>query len=96
MIALEVYLNGRKVCTAGDEKLQLVTGGVSLIRSSGEPVPAIHFSVNGLAEADASRGLLSWATRRLAAGDRVEIRIVNCKQADKPQIPAPPSIERLF
>ena len=82
MIAFDVYLNGEKVCTAGNEDLTSVTAAVNFFpkgyrRDKLSPT----LTVDGVASQPEE--FLDWAYRELRVGDRVEIQVVESSTADK-------------
>ena len=82
MIAFDVYLNGEKVCTAGNNDLTSLTATVNLFprRYRRDKLsPTLH--VSGVVSRPEE--LLEWAYRKLRVGDRVEIEVVESSTADK-------------
>jgi len=77
MKALEVSVNGRRVCVAG------VRSGVlaaHVTRTFGEQAEFIHFGVGGLEDDREVR----WAVPKIGVGDEVTIRVVDVPTADPP------------
>jgi hypothetical protein len=77
MKALEVSVNGRRVCVAG------VRSGVlaaHVTRTFSEQAEFIHFGVGGL-EDDRE---VQWAVPKVGVGDEVTIRVVDVTTADPP------------
>src|ERR1039458_9053336 len=94
MIALEVTLNGKRICVAGAEDLAVLTTSVSAVGRLGKKtVPArsdktggeIHYSVGGLtARPDPERDVhLRWkSVAPLRVGDVIQVRILETDKAD--------------
>jgi hypothetical protein len=88
MIAFEVHLNGKKICTAGVGNVGVVT--TSLAWRGPQPYqkggPSIaeylRLDVGGLAN---SGEHLRWLDRKLKQGDVVSIKVVEVDSADKPR-----------
>jgi hypothetical protein len=95
MIALEVTLNGKRVCVAGAEDLAVLTTSVSAVGKLGKKtIPArpdetggeIHYSVGGLtARPDPERDVhLRWkSVAPLHVGDVIQVRILETDKADR-------------
>jgi hypothetical protein len=82
MIAFEVYLNGKKICTAGGDELTSMTAAVSFFpkrykRDNLNPA----LSVSGVVSRPEE--FLEWAHRELETGDKVEIQVVDSLTSDK-------------
>ena len=97
MIALEIFVNGRKVSLAGAEDLSVLTGIVNAVGKLGKKASRgkkahgksndLWLTVGGLTDrADGSLNEhLRWvAHKKLKIGDRVEIRICKATVADSP------------
>ena len=96
MIALEVRLNGKRVCIAGAEDLAVLTTNVSAVGKLGKKtVPArpeetsgeIHYSVRGLtARRDPEKDAhLIWkSVAPLKLGDVIQVRILGTHRPDRP------------
>ncbi|HYG22615.1 MAG TPA: hypothetical protein VEH04_07535 [Verrucomicrobiae bacterium] len=88
MIAFELYLNGKKVCTAGVGDLGvlsscLVWRGAQPYQKGGSPVSEyIKVDVGGLA---GSGEHLWWVERNLKRGEVVAIKVVETDRVDKPR-----------
>ena len=82
MITFDVYLNGEKVCTAGNLELTSLTAAINFF-----PKRYRHdklgptLSVGGVVSQPEE--FLDWAYRELRVGDRVEIQVVESSSADK-------------
>jgi hypothetical protein len=83
MLALEVYVNKVKVCTAGLDELEFVGAQLfSLVNMDGRPDERkLQFSVNGMKD----KKMYSWVHYQMQKGNRVEIRIVDAKKTDEPK-----------
>lgn len=95
MIAVEVFINGNKVCTAGAEDLAVLTAsitasgqlGTKTVHHQSDDPPNLMGRVGGLT----SRGERSedvhcdWYTSySLEIGDTMEIRLVDTTEVDEP------------
>jgi len=95
MIALEVSLNGKRVCIAGAEDLGVLSTHVAACGKLGKKaVPArsddftgeIHYSVGGLTRRkDSAKDVhLSWkSVTPLKVGDVIQVRILETDKADR-------------
>jgi hypothetical protein len=83
MLALEVYVNKVKVCTAGIEEFDAIIAGlVAKLEQDGPPgSPKINFHVSA-SDGDTP---YNWVQYELQVGNRVEIRVVNASKTDKPK-----------
>ncbi|GEM_PF-4687208 len=83
MIALEVYVNKVKVCTAGLEELEFVSAALnSFVNPDGRPDDRkLHFSVLGMKD----KKTYNWIQYEMQKGNRIEIRIVDAKKTDDPK-----------
>jgi len=96
LLALEIFVNGRKVSLAGAEDLSVLTGIVSAVGKLGKKASRgkkahssndLWLSVGGLTDrADGSPNEhLRWVGhKKLKIGDRVEIRVRKATTADLP------------
>ncbi len=88
MIAFEVYLNGKKLCTAGVGELGVVSTnlawrGSQPYENGGSLVPEyLRLDVGGLAN---SGEHLRWINRKLRCGDTLTVKIVESVATDKPR-----------
>ncbi|HEY4415381.1 MAG TPA: hypothetical protein VGO57_06785 [Verrucomicrobiae bacterium] len=81
MRALEILLNGKRLCVAAPGGDGVVISNVVLcspLEKSG--VGSVHFRVGGVCVEQH----LEWVRQSLALGDTVEIRIVETTQPDSP------------
>jgi hypothetical protein len=95
MIALEIKLNGKRICVAGAEDLGVLTAQISAVGKlgkktvsarSGETTSAIFYSVGGLTSlAEAKNDVhLRWkSVAPLKIGDVVEVRILETEKVDR-------------
>jgi hypothetical protein len=88
MIAFEVHLNGKKICTAGVGDLGVLTSslawrGPQPYQKGGPSVAEyLRLDVGGLAQ---SGDHLRWLDRKLKRGDVVSIKVVEADSPDKPR-----------
>jgi hypothetical protein len=88
MIAFEVHLNGKKVCTAGVGDLgvlsTIVTWRGTQPYKKGEQLVAefLTLDAGGLSS---SGEHLRWVGRKIKRGDEVSIKVVEVASADKPR-----------
>lgn len=88
MIAFEVRLNGKKVCTAGVGNAGVLTTslawrGPQPYQKGGPSVAEyLRLDAGGLAD---SGEHLRWLDRRLKRGDVVSIKVVEAHSADEPR-----------
>jgi hypothetical protein len=89
MIAFEIYLNGKKICTAGVGDLgvlstSLAWRGPQPHQKGGKVVPAyLRLDVGGIEDSSAEH--LRWLERKIKRGDLVAIKVVEVALADKPR-----------
>lgn len=88
MIAFEVHLNGKKICTAGVGEVGVLTTSLAWRGpqpyQNGGPSAAeyLRLDVGGLAD---SGEHLRWLDRKLKRGDVLRIKVVEVASADKPR-----------
>ncbi len=88
MIAFEVRLNGRKICTAGVGDLGVLSAclswrGSQPYKKGGSPVPEyLRLDVGGLTALCED---LRWIDRKIKRGDLVTIKVVEVANVDKPR-----------
>src|SRR6516225_7527738 len=88
MIAFEIHLNGRRVCTAGVGNIGVLTTslawrGAQPSNNGGSSIAEyLRLDVGGLKD---SNEHLRWLDRRLRRGDVVTIKVVEADSADKPR-----------
>jgi hypothetical protein len=97
MIALEVSLNGKRVCIAGAEDLAVLSTIVTAVGKLGKKtVPArpdetggeIHYSVGGLtAREDPKKDVhMNWkSVAPLRVGDVIQVKVLESDKADPPR-----------
>ena len=95
MIAFEVSLNGKRVCTAGADDLGVLSAIVSACGKLGkksvphrpdETTGDVYFSVGGLtSRSDAKKDVhMKWkSVAPLAIGDVVQVRVVETDKVDR-------------
>jgi hypothetical protein len=95
MIALEVSLNGKRVCVAGADDLRVLSAHVTACGKLGKKtVPArpddttgeIHYSVGGLtARPDAKKDVhVRWkSVAPLRVGDVIQVKILETEKVDR-------------
>jgi DNA-directed RNA polymerase subunit E'/Rpb7 len=94
MIAFHVYLNSKKVCTAGVPVTGVLSAHVTWVRRSGEQTHSkqspgvkqeLTMDVGGLITP--TDEYVRWADgRALQVGDEVRIKIVEAERVDRPRI----------
>jgi hypothetical protein len=88
MIAFEVHLNGKKVCTAGVGQLGVLSTCLSWRGpqpyQKGGPCVAEYLRLDAGGLADSGEHL-RWLDRKLKRGDVVRIKVVEVDSADKPR-----------
>ena len=81
MRALELYLNGKRLCVASSGEEGLVMSSIALMGAVDAPGSHVaHVRVGGVRE----QQHLEWLRRSLSIGDIVEIRVVDVAQSDPP------------
>jgi hypothetical protein len=88
-IAFEVYLNGKKICTAGVGNMGVLSAvlayrGVQPYEEGGPPVSEyLTLDVGGYLPD--SKEHIRWRERKLKPGDSVTVKIVKAESVDKPR-----------
>ena len=97
MIALEVRLNGKRVCIAGADDLAVLSAHVTACGKLGsrtiptrpdDPTGEMHYSVGGLtARADSKKDVhVKWkSVAPLRVGDVIRVKILETDKADRPK-----------
>ena len=97
MIAFEVHVNGKRVCTAGVGRkgvLSAIASWVSRVgrnRKTGKLLRGkfeeeLSFDVGGLArDPDRASVLLQWMDHGLRVGDEIRIKVLKTSKVDKPR-----------
>jgi len=89
MMAFEVYLNGKKICTAGVGDLgvlstSLAWRGSQPYQKGGRSVPSyLRLEVGGITASSGEH--LRWLGRKIKRGDLVAIKAVEVASVDKPR-----------
>jgi len=87
MLAFEIYINGKKRCTAGIQGPCVLTACLSWVLREPQSRHAkrkeLNLGVGGLVTP--SGGYLDWFQRDLQPGDEVTIRIIETIKVDKPK-----------
>jgi hypothetical protein len=82
MIAFDVYLNGEKVCTAGNNDLTSLTATVNFFpKRYKHDQLSPTLTVGGVVSKPEE--FLDWVHRELRVGDRVEVKVVESSKADR-------------
>ena len=84
MTAFDIYVNGRKVCTAGIPEAGVVTSAITWVAGS-DPKEAedLEFRVGGLVSRTESH--VGWFHRSLSVGDEVRVVVTEALRVSKPQ-----------
>jgi hypothetical protein len=82
MRALEVFVNGQRVCLAGIECDGVMSAHVARVIGGQGRVEKIHLHVGGLEDGVHS----TWSVPPVGVGDEVTIRIVNAPAVDPPSL----------
>jgi len=81
MMAFEVFVNGKKVCTAGVRKPDLMDAMLWLTAEPRE----LSFRLSGLIhQTDDSSEIVNWLKRSLEIGDELTIRVIESEIVDDP------------
>ena len=80
MTALEIQVNGEKVCVAGKEGLNILSAAVTWLKGQG----AWDFRVRGITDQQGYEEHLDWLDRQLQPGDSVTISVVETDASDGP------------
>ena len=89
MIAFEIYINGKKKCTAGIAGPTALTAALTWIsrepaeRGRGRPSKELNLGVGGMGKRKGE--FFEWLQRDLQPGDEVTIRIIEAVKVDKPE-----------
>jgi hypothetical protein len=90
MVTFEVFLNKKKLCTAGIGETGVLTAIVdwtgaavgAKTKRSPQSAQAVKLSVGGLVGKKSEH--LHWSDRRLKVGDEVRIRVSEAQRASRP------------
>ncbi len=87
MLAFEIYINGKKKCTAGIRGPCALTAALSWVlrerAAPGRKRKELNLGVGGLVSR--SDEFLQWLQSDVQPGDEVSIRIVEAAKVDKPK-----------
>jgi hypothetical protein len=81
MIAFEVHINGKKICTAGLDSPGVVSQVLNWVKGP-KGKPYMEFRIGGLVSKTSTN--IGWDSRKMKVGDDVRIVLVETKKADKP------------
>lgn len=81
MTALEVQVNGQKVCVAGKEGLNILSVAVTWLKTR----KVWDFRVRGITDQKGFEEHLNWLDRQLSPGDSITIAVVETNGSDEPQ-----------
>ena len=82
MICYEVSVNGKRVCTAGAEKMRSVHASLIFPKQINRALFMVGVETE---PTDSFRESASWIDRALKLNDEIKIKIVERKAADKPK-----------
>ena len=80
MIALEIYSNGKKVCTVGPEGMGILSAAATWL-GSGE---TWDFRVRGITNERGYDEHLNWIDKKLSVGDTITLNVVDTDEQDEP------------
>jgi hypothetical protein len=81
MTALEIRVNGKKVCVAGKEGLNILSAGITWLKTR----KVWDFRVRGITDQEGFEEHLSWLDRQLGPGDSITVAVVETDGSDEPQ-----------
>lgn len=81
MIALEIYSNGRKVCTTGPEGLGILSVAATWVESG----KTWDFRVRGITNEQGYEEHLNWMDEKLNIGDTITLKVVETEKTDEPK-----------
>jgi hypothetical protein len=104
VIAFEVYVNGKKRCTAGVGERGVLNAGVNWIRRADETVR--RYGGSGREELTVeARGMVTspnlprehvqWLNSRLQMGDVITFKVIETEKVNKPRSRTPADPERI-
>lgn len=85
MIAIEVTLNGERLCSAGVGTEGVLTAILSWVRRRGEDNEECRLEVGGMK----SSAHVKWLQENLSVGDEVGIKILDRTEVDPPSVTEP-------
>ena len=98
MIGFDVYLNGKKLCTAGVGDLGVLTAGITWVghavasktpkkRRKTAREDELELRIGGLRTGRTRNDEhVQWVTRKLDVGDEVRVALVRTKKPDRPKM----------
>jgi hypothetical protein len=81
MTALEIRVNGEKVCAAGKKGLNILSAAVTWLKTR----KVWDFRVRGVTGQKGFEEHLNWLDRQLGPGDSITIAVVETNGSDEPQ-----------
>jgi hypothetical protein len=81
MIALEIYSNGKRVCTVGPEGLEILSAAATWLESG----LTWDFRVRGITNERGYEEYLNWMDKNLSVGDTVTLKVVETDEPDEPK-----------
>ena len=86
MQALQIIINGKKVCTVGIDDLDALHAIVSLLPPRSGMSGAGHtFQVRGMIDLKGPAKHWKWIDKKIKVGDEITIRFVNATRITKPK-----------
>jgi hypothetical protein len=80
MTALEIKVNGERICVAGKERLSILSAAVTWLKTR----KVWDFRVRGITDQKGYEEHLSWLDRQLGPGDSITIAVVETDGSDEP------------
>ena len=81
MIALEIYSNGKKVCTADPEGLGILSAAATWLESG----KTWDFRVRGITNEQGYEEHLNWMDNNLSVDDTITLKVVGTEESDEPK-----------
>ena len=81
MTALEIQVNGKKVCVAGKEGLNILSAAVTWLKSH----ETWDFRVRGITDEQGYEEHLNWLDERFTVGDSITMTLVETDAPSEPQ-----------
>jgi hypothetical protein len=81
MTALEIEVNGERICVAGKERLNILSAAVTWLKTR----EVWDFRVRGITDQEGFEEHLSWLDQQLGPGDSITIAVVETERSDEPQ-----------
>ena len=82
MITFEVFINGKKVTTAGVADYGVLSAILSWVKRRQEKGEELSLNIGGLVSNDLQTEHLNWLQQDLKVGDEIVIKIVDAEKAD--------------